>query len=621
MEIFSTGGKEWLLTPLFDLSAGGYELNFDVALTVWNSTASGTISADDAVYLMQSTDAGTTWTTINTWNSGNSPSNTGDNTTINISAVNSATTQFAFFMLEGPTSGGDFDFFVDNFQVRTPPSCPAPSALSAINVTTTGADLGWTNNGSATVWDLEIGTSGFAPTGTPTFDNVGANPFTWTGGSASSTYDFYVRADCSADNVDVSVWVGPFTFNTTCGAVNVPYTQDFESAVIPAFPTCMSVQNVNGNTTWTTATSTYVGPSSKAARYTYSSTSAANDWFYTSGINLVGGTNYTLSYTYGAAGFNESLEVYYGTSASAASMTNLVVDNGTFLNGPFTVSYTITPAATGVYYFGWHAYSGADEFWLDVDNISVVLAPVPDCLGVPGGTATIGSACDDGNASTGNDVYDANCDCVGQLIDCLGVPGGSATIGSSCDDGNASTGNDVYDANCTCVGQTIDCLGVPGGSATIGSSCDDGNAATIDDTWSANCTCEGTPVGACTGNEVVVAINTDNNPGQITWELTNESNVVIATGGPTAGQTNMLVNTTVCLGTAPTSACYGFKLMDSFGDGITGGGWELRTTNGKLLLRDDFAGGSVSPAIPSANPSYGTTHSFCLPQGPANIAP
>ena len=33
-------------------------------------------------------------------------------------------------------------------------------------------------------------------------------------------------------------------------------------------------------------------------------------------------------------------------------------------------------------------------------------------------------------------------------LDCLGVPGGTATIGSSCDDGNANTGNDVYDANC-----------------------------------------------------------------------------------------------------------------------------------------------------------------------------
>ncbi|MBK7753856.1 MAG: hypothetical protein IPI41_14995 [Flavobacteriales bacterium] len=114
-----------------------------------------------------------------------------------------------------------------------------------------------------------------------------------------------------------------------------------------------------------------------------------------------------------------------------------------------------------------------------------------DCLGVPGGTALIGTACDDGNANTGNDVYDANCVCAGQLIDCLGVPGGTAIVGTSCDDGNANTGNDVYGANCVCAGQLIDCLGVPGGIAIVGTACDDGNANTGNDVYGANCVCAG----------------------------------------------------------------------------------------------------------------------------------
>ncbi|MBK9701707.1 MAG: hypothetical protein IPO79_16920 [Flavobacteriales bacterium] len=61
--------------------------------------------------------------------------------------------------------------------------------------------------------------------------------------------------------------------------------------------------------------------------------------------------------------------------------------------------------------------------------------------------------------NTGNDLWDANCVCAGQLIDCLGVPGGSALPGTACDDGNANTGNDLWDANCVCAGQLIDCLG------------------------------------------------------------------------------------------------------------------------------------------------------------------
>ncbi len=253
-------------------------------------------------------------------------------------------------------------------------------------------------------------------------------------------------------------------------------------------------------------------------------------------------------------------------------------------------------------------------------NCAGTLLP-EDCEGTPGGSATVGTSCDDGNASTVNDVYDANCNCVGQVLDCEGVAGGSATIGTSCDDGNASTVNDVYDVNCNCAGTLlpVDCEGTAGGTATVGTSCDDGNANTINDVYDANCNCVGTSVGPCGGNQVVVAINTDANAAEITWEITNSSNVMIASGGPASGQNNMLVTETACLGSTATSACYGFRLMDSFGDGITNGGWELRSTDGKLLLRDDFASGSASPSATPLNPSY-TKHEFCLPTGPANIA-
>ncbi|MFZ1665722.1 MAG: reprolysin-like metallopeptidase, partial [Flavobacteriales bacterium] len=70
---------------------------------------------------------------------------------------------------------------------------------------------------------------------------------------------------------------------------------------------------------------------------------------------------------------------------------------------------------------------------------------------------------------------------------------------------------------------------------------------------------------SCLGNQVVVAINTDNDPDQVTWEILDASDAVIATGGPSAAQASMLVNDTVCLGSTPASACYGFHLMDSFG--------------------------------------------------------
>ncbi|MCC6840229.1 MAG: lamin tail domain-containing protein [Flavobacteriales bacterium] len=125
----------------------------------------------------------------------------------------------------------------------------------------------------------------------------------------------------------------------------------------------------------------------------------------------------------------------------------------------------------------------------------------------------------------------------------------------------------------------------------------------------------------CGGNSFVVAINTDGNADQLTWEVLDGSNVSIATGGPYTGQNNTLVTETVCLGSTPEVACYSFHLYDSFGDGLSGvGNWELRTLDGKVLLADDFATGYSSPSLPAASPGYGSHHSFCLPEGPANIA-
>jgi len=79
----------------------------------------------------------------------------------------------------------------------------------------------------------------------------------------------------------------------------------------------------------------------------------------------------------------------------------------------------------------------------------------------------VGTACDDGNDCTINDVYDSFCNCVGELepdTDNDGVcdaldqcPGlDDALIGTACDDLDDCTINDVYTPNCDCVGTYTD---------------------------------------------------------------------------------------------------------------------------------------------------------------------
>ncbi len=125
---------------------------------------------------------------------------------------------------------------------------------------------------------------------------------------------------------------------------------------------------------------------------------------------------------------------------------------------------------------------------------------------------------------------------------------------------------------------------------------------------------------ACPGNSFVVAIHTDANGDQTSWEILDENNVSVANGGPYTGENNTLVTETICIGNTPVNACYKFHLYDSYGDGLTGNGfWQLRSTGGRVLLGDDFADGYGSPSPVPANPSY-TDHMICLPVGNTHIA-
>jgi len=105
-------------------------------------------------------------------------------------------------------------------------------------------------------------------------------------------------------------------------------------------------------------------------------------------------------------------------------------------------------------------------------------------------------------------VDNANDDCDG-AFDCLGACNGTTTPGTSCDDNNACTVNDVYDADCNCVGTFADedtdgicdnddtCPGFD--NNLIGTTCDDNDANTENDVYTEDCNCLGTPIFSCSG--------------------------------------------------------------------------------------------------------------------------
>ncbi|RZK25624.1 MAG: hypothetical protein EOO43_05030, partial [Flavobacterium sp.] len=97
--------------------------------------------------------------------------------------------------------------------------CPAPTVLSASNLTRETATINWTSTGNS--FDIEWGLSGFTQgtgiTGTTTQKNFSLSELI-----AGNTYDFYVRqTDCVASSGANSNWK-KFSFTTTNYCVDYP---------------------------------------------------------------------------------------------------------------------------------------------------------------------------------------------------------------------------------------------------------------------------------------------------------------------------------------------------------------------------------------------------------------
>ena len=121
------------------------------------------------------------------------------------------------FRAESGGAGTDFylDQLIDNVCFEEIPSCPNPTAFVLNSVTASDASIGWTDNATASNWDIEYGLSGFAQ-GTGTSVIASTNPYTLSGLSSSTDYDVYIRAICAAGDTS-SILLGSFTTPLACG--------------------------------------------------------------------------------------------------------------------------------------------------------------------------------------------------------------------------------------------------------------------------------------------------------------------------------------------------------------------------------------------------------------------
>ncbi len=142
-----------------------------------------------------------------------------------------------YFVIKHSNGTIGLTFQIDDVALEALPTCLPPADLFVSDITTTTANFNWSESGTATDWEIEVGDLGFEPgTGSSLFDYSYNNEvetdlvYELAGLTAASIYDVYVRVDCGDD--DYSPWTGPVTFMTSFEPFGeIPVTEDFEDGL------------------------------------------------------------------------------------------------------------------------------------------------------------------------------------------------------------------------------------------------------------------------------------------------------------------------------------------------------------------------------------------------------
>ena len=138
-------------------------------------------------------------------------------------------------------SDNRYYLYIDDFSVAEyeAPKCPAPTALEVSNIAAKSATLAWTSE--ATAWNYQLSADG------ENWDEPQAaatNPFELTGLKANTLYYARVQNNCGENGV--SEWTDAVSFTTECGALSLPYSEDFESTDANELPSCWARVSTDG---------------------------------------------------------------------------------------------------------------------------------------------------------------------------------------------------------------------------------------------------------------------------------------------------------------------------------------------------------------------------------------
>lgn len=252
-------------------------------------------------------------------------------------------------------------------------------------------------------------------------------------------YTFVAKADLSAAGVhQITGWLDlagdtlhgndtatAFAISAAPIALTSPYTTSFEvpgaGNDISAY-TWTSLDANNDGFTWNLSGSS-ANNGQVHFRYSWNDngTTAANDWLFSPCLQVDASKAYKVDFWSEVGEDNsglypEKLEVKAGMDRTVAGMTQDVVDLGEMQNSTYEEHLTaFKPATSGIYYVGFHCYSDANEWFLDIDDVTISELAPPTANFTTAQTGTAVSVTDassemitdwtwywgDGNISTG----------------------------------------------------------------------------------------------------------------------------------------------------------------------------------------------------------------------------
>lgn len=148
--------------------------------------------------------------------------------------------------------------------------------------------------------------------------------------------------------------------------------EDFESIIPPLIPAGWIVVDANGDgRTWQTRKFGGHSTSPQCFKYSSDAITVANDWFFSTSVQLQVGIPYTLTFRYKVSkGAVHKMNAWIGNSPSPAGMTTQIFSNPSLSDSLITeISTDFTPPVSGIYHLGFHCFSDADNGYLNVDDI------------------------------------------------------------------------------------------------------------------------------------------------------------------------------------------------------------------------------------------------------------